>query len=305
VDRKGNESPLAAELDQYHIFKISPDGTRVAATIGTSANSDIWILDLNRGNKSRLTFNESTTLSPIWTPDGQRIIYAYLLQKDPGFYLKKADGTGEAEKILAVENVEGSIPFSSSPDGKILAIWDETLTTSQLNISILSMEGDQERTPLLQEKYNESYPQISPDGRWIAFQSDETGRYEVYVRSFPDVNQGRWQVSTNGGDSPLWSPDGRELFYRSGDSFIAVDVETEPAFNPGKSEVLFRGVYYSDSPGYTFWDIHPDGDRFLLIKPPVVTAAEPASQEPAVIGPRKINIILNWFEELKDRVPVD
>ena len=200
-----------------------------------------------------------------------------------------------------------SIPFSSSPDGKILAIWEQNVAPLQTNISILSLEGDHARTPLLQKEYNEICPEISPDGRWIAYQSDETGRYEVYVHSFPDINQGRWQISTNGGNSPLWSPDGRELFYCSGDSFMAVEVETDPAFKAGKSAVLFKGAYLSSTSDikYTLWDIHPDGDRFLLIKPPSVTAAEPASQESAAIGPRQINIVLNWFEELKDRVPVN
>ena len=117
------------------------------------------------------------------------------------------------------------------------------LTLCKMDIGMLSMEGDHARKPLLQEKYSETEPQISPDGRWMAYASNESGKSEVYVRPFPDVNKGKWQVSTSGGNSPLWSPDGRELFYRSGDAAMAVRVETEPTFKPGKPTVLFRGTY--------------------------------------------------------------
>ena len=112
-----------------------------------------------------------------------------------------------------------------------------------LDIGALSMEGDHKRIPLLQEKYLEIQPKISPDGRWMAYLSDESGKNEIYVRPFPEVNKGRWQISTSGGNSPLWSRDGRELFYRSADSVMAVAVQTEPTFKPGKPEVLFRGTY--------------------------------------------------------------
>ena len=161
------------------------------------------------------------------------------------------------------------------------------------------MEGDRGKKQLLHEDYDEDYPLISPDGRWMAYQSNESGRYEVYVRPFPDVDRGgKWQISAEGGDSPLWSPDGSELFYRSGESFMAVGVETEPTFNPGKPKVLFRGSYLSaEAPlDHTIWDIHPNGKKFLMIKPPTAAGETEAA--------RKIIIVTNWFEELKQRVPV-
>jgi hypothetical protein len=131
----------------------------------------------------------------------------------------------------------------------------------------------------------------------MAYLSGESGHTEIYVRPFPDVNKGKWQISNGGGESPLWSPDGREMFYLNGDTVMAVSVETEPTFKPGKSRVLFKGAFiagYGESPS---WDISPDGKRFLMIKPP---------QSPASTGeaPRKINIVVNWTEELKQRVPV-
>ena len=164
------------------------------------------------------------------------------------------------------------------------------------------MEGDRARRPLLQEKYNEAQPQISPDGRWMAYTSDESGQAQIYVRPFPEVDKGRWQVSTSGGDSPLWSPDGRELFYRSGDAAMAVSVKTEPTFRLETPKTLFRGTYVSSDlrRGWILlnpWDISPDGKRFLMIKPPESTAYAGGAS-------LKINVVLNWFEELKRRVPV-
>jgi serine/threonine-protein kinase len=163
------------------------------------------------------------------------------------------------------------------------------------------MEGDHACKLLLKESYSENQPKISPDGRWIAYTSDESRKNEIYVRSFPDVNKGRWQVSTNGGDSPLWAPDGRELLYRNGDAVMAVSVKTEPSFNiVATPQILFRGTYVQQSSiEGTPWDISPDGKRFLMMKPPAPTGGAPAAE-----GPRKINIVVNWFEELKQRVPI-
>ncbi len=137
----------------------------------------------------------------------------------------------------------------------------------------------------------------------MAYQSDESGKGEIYVRSFPDVNKGKWQVSSGGGNSPLWSPDGRELFYRSGDATMAVEVQTEPTFKRGNPKILFKGTYLSSTEQkvtMTAWDISPDGKRFLMIKPPGSTGAAPTAAAPQP----KINIVVNWFEELKQRVPV-
>ena len=132
----------------------------------------------------------------------------------------------------------------------------------------------------------------------MAYTSYESGKNEIYVRPFPDVDKGRWQVSTDGGDSPLWSPTSQEIFYRKDNAVMAVSVETEPTFKPGKAEILFRGPYVLLGTGEGHpWDITPDGKRFLMMK-------EAGSTSSATGGPRKISIVLNWFEELKARVPV-
>jgi hypothetical protein len=174
------------------------------------------------------------------------------------------------------------------------------------DIGMLSMEGDHARKVLLHSEYSQAQPMISPDGRWMAYSSDEsTGvpfKTEIFVRPFPEVNKGKWQVSTSGGSCAIWSPDGRELFYLSADnSVMAVAVETKPTISFGTPKLLFKSTYLGlTSTSGTPWDIHPDGKRFLMIKPPAPAAAKPAAPAPQP----KIIMVTNWFEELKQRVPV-
>ena len=226
VDRQGKVEPLAAEPNQYWYFRISPDGKRVALSVASASKRDIWVLDVVRETLTRLTFDEGQKLAPIWTPDGKRIVYAVISVQPMRICWKAADGTGTVETLGSATD-RSLAPFSWSKDGKTLVLAELTLTPLQMDIAALSMEGDRGKKQLLHEDYDEDYPLISPDGRWMAYQSNESGRYEVYVRPFPDVDRGgKWQISAEGGDSPLWSPDGSELFYRSGESFMAVGVET-------------------------------------------------------------------------------
>lgn len=182
------------------------------------------------------------------------------------------------------------------------------LSAKGFNIGMLSMEGDRTSKLLLKEEYIETQPQISPDGRWLAYCSTESGQNEVYVRPFPEVNKGKWQISTNGGDSPLWSPDGKELFYLigNGDGAMSAAVETGPTFKAGKPELLFKGKYVGPLPANGMpWDIHPDGKRFLMMKENQVAEDKSKPEAAAAPAPRpKIHIVVNWFEELKQRVPV-
>jgi Tol biopolymer transport system component len=302
VDRQGKEEPLGAAPDAYEDLKISPDGTKVALTI-TAGNQDIWVWDIPHKTPTKLTFDKADDSSPIWTPDGKRIVF-YSMRGGGlgGVYWKSADGIGEDE-LLASKPDRLIGPCSFSRDGKNLALMEISLAPLGTDIGILSMEGKREMKELLQEKYMELEPQISPDGRYVAYQSDESGKGEIYVRSFPDVTKGKWQVSSSGGNSPLWSPDGRELFYRSGDATMAAEVETEPTFKHGNPKILFRGTYFSTTAQkivLTPWDIHPNGKKFLMIKPPASAGAASTAAGPQP----KITIVLNWFEELKQRVPV-
>ena len=317
VDRNGKEEPISAPPNAYSFPGISPDGTRVALTVAAASNPDIWILSLARKTLTRLTFDTALDLGPLWTPDGKQIVYLSIKTNPVNINVcrKAADGTGKIDSIGSSLAAGTPFPSSWSDKGKTLiaslaGISDlaSFVTPSSpigFDIGALSMEGDQKQASLLKEKYNEVQPKISPDGRWMAYTSNESGQNQVYVRPYPDVEGGRWQVSTGGGDSPLWSRDGRELFYRIGDEVVAVPIQTEPTFNVETPKSLFRGNYASVdfsilNLALNAWDISPDGKRFLMMKD-----LQAASGTPATSFPRRLNIVLNWFEELKERVPVD
>jgi serine/threonine-protein kinase len=299
VDRKGTEEPLYDSPDLFWHPRLSPDGTQVAlcSQQGEGA-SDTRIWNLARRTLTRLTFDPAADEFPLWTPDGTRIIFYSGREGNTRLYLRSADGTGSAEPIGST-GTGWIYPGSWSADGKTLLVQENN--TGNFRICALSMEKDGELKPLLEGDAMFVQPKISPDGRWLAYTSNESGGNEIYVRPYPEVDGGRWQVSNNGGDSPLWSPDGRELFYRNGDAAMAVAVKSDPAFDIENPTVLFQGMYYSADfiPGTTElspWDISPDGKRFLMMKNAGVGESTGG-------GPRRINIILNWFEELKQRVP--
>jgi serine/threonine protein kinase len=311
VNRDGKEDPLPAPPNEYNSLKLSPDGTKVALSVLIVRNTDIRIWDTARNTLTRLTFDEAVDTAPLWTLDGQRIIY-YSARRgglSGGLFSRKADGTGDEEELYSPSESLQAVPWSWSKDGKTLALLEFSMTPLGLDIGTLAMEVDRQRKELLHDNYVEADPQISPDGRWIAYTSTESGQAEVYVRPFPDVQGGgRWQVSTSGGHSPLWSPVDGELFYRNGDTTMAVPVDTDPAFSPGNPKTLFRGTYFTNDiqplkTTLTPWDISPDGKRFLMIKPPAVKEGE-SSEASTAAEPRKIIIVTNWFEELKQRVPV-
>jgi Tol biopolymer transport system component len=304
VDRNGKEEPLSAKSDAYKGPRISPDGTRVAFSINKDGSSNIWTWDIVRETITRLTFDEAGV--PVWTSDSKRIAFASGREGGSGgVYWKPADGTGETEKLGSEPDLSLA-PWSLSGDGKTLVLLETVIGGSagiDFNIGTMSLEGGHEHKTLLKEKYMEALPKISPDGRWMTYWSNESGESsgggEIYVRPFPDVDKGKWQVSQGGGVAPLWSPDGRELFYFSGDGVMSVQVESEPTFNAGKPKVLFKGNYVFPSIGDgTPWDIHPKDRRFLMLKPAPLTG-EPA----ALPAPGKIVVVLNWFEELKERAP--
>ena len=265
-------------------------------------NQDIWIWDLVHKKLTRLTFEKDGAGNPLWTPDGKRIAFSSVpSESQVRVYWQAADGTG-APELLSVVPERNAIPSSWASGGNTLVLTDISPGFLGYEIGMLTMKGDRARKALLPSKYRETQPQISPDGRWMAYVSDESGSSEVYVRPFPDVNKGgKWQISTSGGDSPLWSKDGRELLYRNGDAAMAVSVKAESDFSFQTPLVLFRGNYVSvnlNPAGNELkpWDISPDGKHFLMMK---AAGSNAAVGE----GPRRINIVLNWFEELKQRLP--
>jgi Tol biopolymer transport system component len=287
VDRKGAEQPLAAPAVSYRTPRISPDGHRVAVAT-TESGFNIWLYDLTRGTLSRLTFTGSgNNVTPIWTSDGKRVSFASAAAGRSNLFWQPADGSSNAEILTSFTAYAHNLGVWS-PDGQTLA-FEEVNPTTKRDVWVFSM-NDHKARPLLSTPFNETAPQFSPDGRWLAYASDESGRYEIYVQPYPGPG-GKWQVSTEGGTEPVWARNG-ELFYRNGEKMMAVTTTLKPSFSAGKPNVLFQGQYVPSLATMPNYDVTPDGQRFLMVK---------ASEQDA--SATQINVVLNWFEELNQRVP--
>jgi serine/threonine-protein kinase len=288
VDRQGQAVPLIEDQVSFSNPRLSPDGRTVAVQV-TRDGRDIWIYDAERGTRMRLTVGGENA-NPVWTPDGERITFASARSGgSPNLYWKTADGSGEAQVLLTRE--KAIAPSSWSPDGKTLAFF-EVNSANARDIWTLSEEGD--ATPFVTTSFNEITPMFSPDGQLLAYVSNESGNHEVYVQPYPGPG-GKWPISKDGGTEPRWSHDGRELFYRQGQQMMVVAVETEPTFTVGRSQIVFEGDYQMQMSisGDTNYDLSTDSKRFLMVK---VSEQEAQPQ---------INVILNWFEELKRLVPTE
>ncbi len=284
VDRKGTIEPLAAPLQPYNDPMISPDGQRAVVTV-RAGTLGLWIYDFSRATLTAMTTNGSAQ-DPVWTPDGKRIAFRQTLSGYRNLYWKPVDGSGDEERLTTSENLQTAASFA--PDGKWLAFW-ETDPATGTDIWLLPLNGDRKPQVFLKTRFAEYNPQFSPDGQWLAYVSNESGRNEIYVRRFPDSGA-KWQLSTDGGDAPVWSPDGQELFYRSADKTMVVDVRTGPAF--GSPRVLFEARYPVSTTGVSGYDVFPDGRRFL--RPQQLEPEQAATQ---------VNVVINWFEDVKRRVP--
>jgi eukaryotic-like serine/threonine-protein kinase len=266
VDREGNEEPISVPPDEYRHPQISPDGMQVALSItaGPVNKKGIWILSLASTKMHRLTDG----MHPIWSPDGKRIVYWSHRNGKFVVLWKAVDGSGKEEQLASAPD-KILTPWCWSHDGKALLIFEQPLNfNANTNIAMVSMGRNHGYRVLLKAKHDVSQPQISPDGRWIAFTSDKSGQNEVHVCPYPQIGNNIWQISQNGGDAPLWSPDGRELFFRNRGAVVAVSVKTNPALIFEKQRALFRGNYLAID-GHTIQtlEISPDAKRFLMIKP--------------------------------------
>ncbi|HSA92702.1 MAG TPA: protein kinase [Terriglobales bacterium] len=262
--------------------RVSPDGTRVAAVARVNQNVDVWIFDLKRNTRTRLTFDPAPDTVPVWSPQGDRVFYVNV---NHGLAVKAADGTGSAQYLG-----EGDDP-SISGDGKYLAFTRDGKDTAT-DIWYMPLSGDRQPVSLLATPAREFQPQLSPDGRYLAYVSDESGATQVYLTRFPS-GEGKWQVSASSGAIPRWSPKGDKLFYRSGArQMTEVSVSTlGNAPSLGAPRVLFS----ADTAGVQFegpfqFDVSPDGRRFLMVRE--------ASQAAKRIA---ITVVQNWFTEFKDR----
>jgi serine/threonine-protein kinase len=285
VDRNGTSRPVTATRRSYKHPRLSPDGKRLAVTIWDD-RPNVWAYDLERDALSRLSGPEGQ--QPVWTPDGLRVTF---LSGPFDIVWQESMGSGAAERL---GSLTGAGELNSwSPDGKWLAFTDIHPTTSA-DIWVLSLEGEREVRPFLQTPALEAGGVFSPDGRWIAYDSNESGKLEVYVQAFPGPGARR-QVSTEGGRQAVWARNGREIFYRSGDMMMVVAVETEPSFSLSKPKALFEGRYAGGSEwkGYANYDVTADGQSFLMIRSEEETA------------PTEIHVVLNWAEELRAKAAVD
>ena len=288
VSRNGVEQPLSAPVRSYMIPRLSPDGLRIAVGI-FEQESQTWIYDLSRETLTRFTFAGSANINPVWIPDGKRIAFQSNKEGPFNLFWQLADGSGGLERLTTSKYLHGA--HSWSPDGQLLAFVEVNPATG-VDIWVLRL-GDRKPQPFLRTRFNEAAPRFSPDGNWLAYMSDESGRYEIYVQPYPGPG-GKWQISTEGGSEPVWNRNGGELFYRSGDKMLAVDIATQPGFAAGTPRMLFEGRYQTAPFPIANYDVSPDGERFLMLK----------TAEQAEAAPTQINVVLNWFEELKQKVPV-
>ena len=288
VDRDGKASPASRTLRVYSDLRLSRDGQRLAMHLQDEAN-DVWISDLSRGTFTRLTFEPTEDETPVWSPDNRQVAYAASRTgQKRGVYRRAADG-GSAEELLDTSDQHSHV-MDWTPDGLALLVefsgsFSGSATGSDL--MLLDLEARQFR-PLIQTRFNERFGRFSPDGKWLAYSSDESGRDEIYVQPFPSLNA-RVQVSTDGGVQPVWSLDGSELFYRAAQNVIAATVKSRAPLTFAPPRVLFADRFERpQAAGHVSYDVAPDG-RFLMIAAPEGRAGHQS----------EIHVVLNWFEELR------
>jgi serine/threonine-protein kinase len=271
--------PMRAQI--YGTPKLSPDGKQLAIVVGPEGKQDIYVYDVTTGTSTRLTL-KGDNRAPVWTPDGKRVTFLRHGQgvEKSSIFWKSGDGSGEAELLHSSE--DHPVPCSWSPNGKRLAFFGG-------GIWVLPLEGPREPELIVEMESSAWAPAFSPDGRWIAYTSEKDGKFQIYVRPYPDNDWVR-KISNDFGEEPVWSPKGDKLFYRNGDKWMVVSISTEPEFAAGTPQVLFEGPY-NNVPDLSY-DVAPDGQRFLVLQPKYDDSKV-----------RELHVVTNWFEELKRLVP--
>jgi Tol biopolymer transport system component len=276
MDRQGKTTSLLDTMRAYFSARLSPDGQRIATDIN-AANDDIWVYNIPRGTLTRLTFAGGNNNSPIWSSDGKYLLYAAEKGKYPNIYRKAVDGSGTEVQLTNDANTK--TPRSLTPDGKMMSFEQNG------DIWILPLDSSGKAYPLIQSPANEHGGMFSPDGRFIAYTSDESGKSEVYVTAFPK-RSGSWQVSSGGGIDPKWSPNGKELFFTNGSVLMVAEVTPGSTFDFSVPRKL------CDIPAsMQVWDISPDGKRFLVR---VVRAQENTMP--------RLEVVTEWFEHVREKI---
>jgi Tol biopolymer transport system component len=309
VDREGREEPLPVPPREYLYPRLSPDGTRVAVS-ASDEERDIWLWDLQRSTLTRLTFEPGVDASPLWTPDGRGLVFSSNRDGGPSnLYVQSADGTGSALRLTEDEYAASATGISA--DGARV-VFHQLTPNQQRDLRMLILAprapgsasaptGDDSGgvVTLLETRFDEGGGALSPDGRWLAYESNSSGRSEVYVRPFPNVGDGQWQISTGGGVQPLWARSGRELFYLSNDgALMAVSVTGDGTWRAGTPTVVFKGGYYTGGVGVLprQYDVSPDGQRFLMIK---------LNGGGSWAGVQNLVVVQNWLETLRVGIPLN
>ena len=289
VDRRGTPTPIVDEAPYNPSrFQLSPDGRQLAMQV-TASNDDIWLLDLDRGARTRLT-TEFENWTPVWQPDGKAIVFASDREGPFNLWVLSLDGTGKPERLTTSASDQTATSISS--DGRLLAFQEFNSGTTGYDLMVVPLDGERKPREFLKTRFNEFGARFSPDDRYLAYVSDETGRSEVYVRAVSGEG-GKQQVSLDGGTAPVWAPNGREIFFRNGNAVLSADISLTPQIRVGRSRVLFTGNYAPasiDSPAY---DVTPDGNAFVMVQP----------YEETVVS--RMIVIVNWFDELRRLVPTN
>jgi serine/threonine-protein kinase len=286
VDREGGEREVARIQRQFFGPRFSPDGRRIAIHIsGGNFGFDIWVADLTSKDLRKFTLNQRAYF-PDWTPDGRYLSFSRRDENGVSIYRKRADGASEEELVFAGEGQMWEASWA--PDGRSAVVRQNAPKGGSRDLWLWTLDPEPAGIPLVDSEANERSPAVSPEGRYFAYASDESGQSEIYVKAL--IGAGRWQVSSGGGTEPAWSPRGGELFYRQEDKIMAVSVQTQPVFESGQPEPAFSGPYATYST-HTNYDVHPDGNRFAMIK-----VGDSESQ---------LVIVMNWFEVLSDPAALD
>jgi serine/threonine protein kinase len=299
VNAGGKKEPLRLKPGAYQDLSLSPDGTRIALSVTDGGTRDVWVYDPQRDAMTRLTSGGMDYRYPCWTPDGRVIVFSSV---GDGIFQTRADGASQPQALIKSKTVQ--YPWSIAPDGKRLA-YSEFTGNRQLWTMPLQDQGGQLKAgtpePFLKSGFNDVMPSFSPDGRWLAYQSNESGANEVYVRAFPPRatgQGGKWQVSNAGGTVPRWSRVGQDLLYQSGDQLMAARYTVKgDAFVMEKPRVWVAKLSAAGIANGAAWDVTPDGKRVAVLTP--VESADARKQEHEVV------FLLNFFDELRRRVPTD
>jgi Tol biopolymer transport system component len=299
VDREGQEAPMGAPAGAYMHPRLSPDGTRVVVlSSGSGQNRGLWIWDLVRSMLTRAVLDDVGGTIPMWMPDGKRLVFSASGSSRgtarPNLFTRATDGTGTTTRLTERENSQH--PTGVTPDGGQVVFFEAT-PAQERDIKLLTLAPTPHVSPLVATRFDEGGGVVSPDGRWLAFESNSTGAYEIYVRPFPAVEAGLWPVSSGGGVQPLWARNGRELFYVAPDgALMAVAVEPRGQLWSARAPTrLVEGRYYRADQASTSrqYDVSPDGQRFVMIKEEARAADEAVS----------IFVVQNWFTDLRRLVP--